>query len=58
MNPEEKKERIDYLWDKVRMHVKTMGAIGFVQQKIDSQFLDQFAQESQYDIEQAKEGQQ
>ena len=46
MNQEEKSERIKYLWDKVRMYVKTMNMIHSVQKTVDTKFLDEFAQDT------------
>lgn len=50
MNQEEKSERIKYLWHKVRLHVKTLGTIRSVQKTVDNKFLDEFAQDSKYDL--------
>lgn len=49
MNPEEKAERIKFLWDKVRMHVKQLTFVNKTQQEMEDQFLTQFAQQVEFD---------
>jgi len=39
MNPEEKAEKIKWLWNKVRSHVKQMQFINRTQKQLDKQFL-------------------
>ena len=48
MNPQEKKERIDYLWKLFRFHVNQMKFVRRTQKDIENQFLSNFAQK-QYD---------
>lgn len=43
MNPEEKKERIKYLWDKVKSYVFQLKFVKSTQKDLDNQFLRQFA---------------
>lgn len=51
MNPEEKKERITYLWKRVRTHARTLGFIRATQKEMESQFLKEFAQETEFNEE-------
>ena len=43
MNPEEKRERIKYLWDRVRNYVNQMKFVKQTQKDMENQYLDQFA---------------
>ena len=45
MNPEEKRERIKYLWDRVRFYVHQMSFVKQTQKTIEEQFLESFAQD-------------
>ena len=46
MDPEEKKQRIDYLWKLFRFHVNQMKFVRRTQKDIENQFLTNFAQKS------------
>ena len=48
MNPDEKKERVSFLWEKVRHFVKQIRFVKATQFDIDQQFLNQFAQETSF----------
>ena len=50
MNEEEKRERIKYLWGRVRTRVRQIGMIKGVQTSLEQNFLDQFAQEMRYSV--------
>ena len=51
MTPEEKKERINYLWDRLRTHVKAQAFLLKTQATMHGKFLDHFANQSAYDEE-------
>ena len=55
MNEDEKRERIKYLWRRVRIHVRIIGSIKTLQMKVEDRFLDQFAQETGYTLKQSTE---
>ena len=54
MKPEEKRERIKYLWDKVRNYVNQMRFVKQTQKQMESQFLNQFAQKTELDENELK----
>ena len=46
MNPDEKKERVKFLWGKVRTHVKMRKFVKSTQKDIEEDYLNEFAQDS------------
>ena len=48
MTPQEKKQRIEWLWDKARNHFRAIGLVKKMQQEVENDFLNQFAQDNDY----------
>ena len=51
MTPDEKKERIDYLWDKVRKVVLANKFLKLTQKSVKDKYIDHFANQEKFDVE-------